>query len=71
MNTRDKYRFRQTKGGWVCIANTQWGEVKFIFTQRGFDLLIRNYRLGKCHLTDKGLWRYSLNQITTLGELRA
>lgn len=49
---------------WICRKKVSRNKVKpawmfFLFSNRGFNTMIVNFRLGNCPITEKGLYRYS------------
>lgn len=49
--------FTDIGSSWLCVSS-ETGRM-YIFTEQGLTKLIKNYRLGKCPVTEKGLARYS------------
>lgn len=56
------FRFRHEHDFWWTIVKVRFGNSYrrkvFVFDDKQFDTMIRNYRAGKCYITVKGLERY-------------
>lgn len=57
---------------WICRKKVARNQVKpawmfFLFTQRGLNTMISNFRAGNCPITEKGLYRYS-DRCTTVNK---